>query len=200
MRRLAIAGVCGLAVLAASASHAQTPEPGSRAACEARFVEWIRAELAGARPFAALWEHKSIGYDCLMVAFYAVNLPDHANPDRKPVYLARRWYSGYDGIGAVRHADSRSCEDMGWAMWNLSRFEFPAISVPGLAPRRSVMEMTVDGSDFGFWTNRLQNGEGKLDTTVLAFSGSNNDALRDLSKKALGPIARCWQEAAPTAP
>jgi hypothetical protein len=178
-------------------AQAQKPEPGTRESCADRFEEAIASPLAGAKPFLAIAINGSITYDCEVVAFYVTNLPTHAAPDRERVYLAKRWYEHLVRPTGVSYVDGASCEQIEQAMWALSHFELPPIDVPGLAPKRQSMVVTLDGAHYSFWTNRLQNGDGRVDTTEMSFDANNNDALINLNKKVLGPLKPCWRDAEP---
>lgn len=192
---VAIAAALGFSPVA----QAQKPEPGTLESCKNQFQEAISSPLAGAKPFLALAINGSITYDCEVVAFYVTNMPNRDAPDRAPIYMAKRWYEHLVRPSGITYIDGAACEQIKQAMWALSHFELPPIDVPGLAPKRQSMVITLDGAHYSFWTNRLQNSDGRIDTAEVSFEASNNAALMDLSKKMLGPIKPCWRDAEPAA-
>ncbi|MGV3510695.1 MAG: hypothetical protein ACO1OX_01700 [Novosphingobium sp.] len=186
-----------VALAVSPVAQAQKPEPGTRESCMNRFQEAIASPLASAKPFLVLAIDGSITYDCEVVAFYVTNMPNRDAPDRAPIYMAKRWYEHLVRPSGITYIDGAACEQIKQAMWTLSHFELPSIDVPGLAPRRQSMVITVDGAYYSFWTNRLQNGDGRPDTAEVSFDASNNAALIELNKKMLGPIKPCWTDTEP---
>lgn len=166
-------------------------------ACRAQFETAKTDRMGDQTPLALLMEIGSLSHDCTITAFFALNLPTWQEPDRQAVYALKRWRQRMPSAAHVRFADSIRCEAVKAVVIALAEFQAPHIEVPGLKPLPESMTITADGYGYALWSDRLANGDRRVDTGEVTITANNNDALALLADKLRDLPIACWQTTEP---
>jgi hypothetical protein len=198
-------GMVAGCLLFAPAAGAQTIEEMRAEAaferqCESHFEAAKTYPFNEETPFVVLLERGSLSHDCKITAFVAANLPTWKDTDRQPIYVIKQSHQRIGSDPDMRFADSVTCGNARESVAFIAAFRLPPIEVPGLEKLPDSFRIVADGSSHIFWSDRLVNGERRLDTGDITIAASNNAAIGELSDRIEELLAGCWQTTEPSLP